>query len=129
MKGTFVLDVVIREGTTILKLLTSVDETLMVRRNAFLVLNLGLNIVGGVRRLDFKSDSLASQSLNENLHTTMETKNKVKSGLLLNVKIRKGSAVFNLLASEDKTLLIRGDAFLVLDLHLHAINGVTGFHP
>jgi hypothetical protein len=34
----------------------------------FLVLDLGLYIIDGVGRLDLEGDSLASQSLNEDLH-------------------------------------------------------------
>jgi hypothetical protein len=48
----------------------------------------------------------------------------VKGGLLLDVVVRKGAAVFELLASEDETLLIWGDAFLVLDLSLDVLNSV-----
>ena len=46
--------------------------------------------------------------------------------LLLDVIVRKGAAIFQLLASEDKSLLVRGDALLVLDLALHIINSVRG---
>jgi hypothetical protein len=48
----------------------------------------------------------------------------VKSGLLLNVIIGKGPAVFELLSSENQTLLIRGDSLLVLNLGLHIIDGI-----
>jgi hypothetical protein len=92
--------------------------------NALLVLNLGLDIVDGVGRLDLKSDGLASEGLDEDLHTTTQTKDKVESGLLLNVVVAKGAAVFELLASEDKTLLIRRDTLLVLDLALDIVDGV-----
>jgi hypothetical protein len=39
----------------------------------------------------------------------------VESRLLLDVVVRKGAAVLELLAGEDEALLIRGDALLVLD--------------
>jgi len=52
----------------------------------------------------------------------------VKSGLLLNVIVRKGSAIFELLASEDQSLLIRGDTLLILDLGLDVLNGVRGLN-
>jgi hypothetical protein len=35
---------------------------------------------------------------------------------LLDVVVRKGSAILELLAGEDKSLLVRGDSLLVLDL-------------
>ena len=34
----------------------------------------------------------------------------MKGGLLLDVVVREGAAVLELLAREDKTLLVRGDA-------------------
>ena len=58
MKGGLFLDVVIRESTTVLELLASEDQALLVRRNAFLVLNLGLDVVDGVTRLHLKGDGL-----------------------------------------------------------------------
>ncbi len=48
----------------------------------------------------------------------------MESRLLLDVVVRKSSAVFELLASEDEALLIWGDAFLVLNLGLDILNGV-----
>ena len=60
MESRLLLDVVITQGTTVLELFPSKDETLLVRRNAFLVLNLGLYIVDGIRRLNLESDGLAS---------------------------------------------------------------------
>ena len=62
--------------------------------------------------------------LHEDLHTSTETEDKVQSGLLLDIVIRKSPAVFELFSSEDQTLLIGGDAFLVLDLGLDIVNGV-----
>jgi len=48
----------------------------------------------------------------------------VESRLLLNVVVGEGSSVFELLSSEDKSLLIRGDTFLVLDLCLDILDVV-----
>ena len=62
------LDVVVRQGAAVLQLLASKDQTLLVRRDALLVLDLGLHVVNCVGWLDFKCDSLAGQSLYENLH-------------------------------------------------------------
>ena len=41
---------------------------------------------------------------------TAEAEDKVKGGLLLDVVVREGAAVLELLAREDETLLVRGDA-------------------
>ena len=70
----------------------------------------------------------STQSLDEDLHTTTKTKDQVESGLLLDVVVREGTAVLELLASEDETLLVRGNAFLVLDLLLHGLDSVRGLH-
>jgi len=125
VKGRLLLDVVISEGVTILKLLTSKDKTLLIRRDTFLILDLSLHIVNAVTRLDLKSDGLTSESLDEDLHTTTKAENKVKGGLLLNVVISEGVTILKLLTGENETLLIRRDTFLVLDLGLHIVNAVT----
>jgi hypothetical protein len=52
----------------------------------------------------------------------------MQGGLLLNVVISKCASILKLLAREDQTLLIRGDALLVLDLGLDHIDGVRGLH-
>jgi len=89
-------------------------------------LNLGLDIVDSVGALDLKSDGLAGKSLDEDLHTTTETKNQVKGRLLLNVVVREGATILELLASEDESLLVRRNALLVLNLALHIVDGVGG---
>jgi len=68
MEGGLLLDVVIREGPAVLKLLSGKDEPLLVRGNSLLILDLGLDVLNGVRRLDLESDSLPGQGLDENLH-------------------------------------------------------------
>ena len=60
MKGRFLLDVIIGEGAPVFKLLSSEDEALLVRRDAFLVLNLRLYVVDSVTGLHLEGDSLAS---------------------------------------------------------------------
>ena len=63
--STNLLDVVVGQSAAILELLAGEDETLLVRRNALLVLDLALHIVDCVRGLDLKGDGLARQGLNE----------------------------------------------------------------
>merc|ERR1719163_351321 len=110
------LDVVIRKGAAVLELLAGEDQALLIGRDALLVLDLGLDVVDRVRRLDLKSDGLSGEGLDKDLHATAETEDEVKRRLLLDVVIREGAAVLELLAGEDETLLIRGDALLVLNL-------------
>jgi len=52
----------------------------------------------------------------------------VEGGLLLNVVVGQGAAVFELLAGEDEALLVWGDALLVLDLGLDVVDGVGGLN-
>ncbi len=66
MKRRFLLNVVIREGASILQLLSGKNQTLLIRRNSFLVLDLGLDILNGISGLDIKSDGLSGKSLEIN---------------------------------------------------------------
>ena len=60
--------------------------------------------------------------------TTAETEHQVERGLLLDVVVRQRAPVLELLPGEDETLLVRGDALLVLDLGLHVVNRVRRLH-
>merc|ERR1712107_731699 len=126
VEGGLLLDVVVGEGPSVLKLLASKDKPLLVRGDALLVLDLGLDVLDGVGGLDLKGDGLASEGLDEDLHTSPETENKVESGLLLDVVVGEGPSVLKLLASENQPLLVWGDALLVLDLGLDGLDGVGG---
>ena len=68
VESGLLLDVVICQGATILELLASEDETLLVRRDALLVLDLRFHHVDGVGRLHLEGDGLAGKSLDEDLH-------------------------------------------------------------
>ena len=68
MEGGLLLDVVVRKSAAVLKLLTGENETLLIRRDALLVLDLGLDVLDGVGRLDVERNSFARQSLYEYLH-------------------------------------------------------------
>ena len=60
VQGGLLLNVVVTQGTAVLKLLASEDKTLLIGRDALFVLDLALDVVDGVRGLDLKSDGLAS---------------------------------------------------------------------
>ena len=47
------------------------------------------------------------------LTATTQTQDEMESRLLLDVVVREGAAVLELLAGEDKTLLVWGNALLV----------------
>ena len=59
MEGRLLLDVVVGKGAAVLELLASEDEALLIRRDTLLVLDLGLDVLDGVRRLDLKGDLLS----------------------------------------------------------------------
>jgi len=46
-------------------------------RNALLVLDLGLDVVDCIGRFNLESDCLVCEGLDENLHATVETEDKV----------------------------------------------------
>lgn len=74
--------------------------------------------------------------------TTTETQHQVEGGLynksyfsrekitrfvyltLLDVVVRQSASIFELLASKNQTLLIRGDALFILDFCLHILNSI-----
>ena len=67
MEGRLLLDVVIAKGAAVLQLLSGENQSLLIRGNTFLILNLGLDIVNGIRRFNIKGDGLSSKGLYENL--------------------------------------------------------------
>jgi hypothetical protein len=79
---------------------------------------LSLTTVGSTRRetsIALTADHLltvvlGSQSLQRGFNdTTTKTEDQVKSGFLLDVVVRQGTTILELLTSENQTLLVRGD--------------------
>ena len=68
MESGLFLDVVVRQGPAIFKLLACEDEPLLIWGNSFLVLDLSLDILDGVGGLDLEGDGLARQGLHKDLH-------------------------------------------------------------
>ena len=94
MEGRFLLDVVIRKSSAVLKLLTSEDKSLLIWWDTFLILDLSFDVFNGVCWLDIKSDGLTSESLDEDLHTTSKSEDEMESGLFLDVIIGESSSIF-----------------------------------
>lgn len=101
------------------------------------VATLPLSAVGGTGRetgVALSADLLLtvvlrSKGLERGLDdTTSETEDKMEGGLLLDVVVRKGPAVLELLSGEDQSLLVRGNTLLVLDLGLDIVDGVGGLN-
>merc|ERR1712064_131996 len=120
MEGRLLLYIVIGKGSTVFELLSSEDEALLLWRDTFLVLDLGFHIGDRVIWLDVQRDRLSGEGLGEDLHgTTSKAKDKMEGRFLLNVIVREGSAVLELLSSEDQSLLLWWNPFFVLDLGFH----------
>ena len=147
MEGGLLLNVIIAEGATVLKLLSSEDQPLLVWGNTLLVLDLGLHVLNGVGRFDLEGDGLSSEGLNEDLHSSTETQNQMESALLLDVVVAESPTVLELLPGEDQPLLVWGNTLLVLNkemsnerldyaskmsaylnLCLHVLDRVRGLH-
>ena len=76
VEGGLLLNVVVRESSAILELFSSEDESLLIGRDTFLVLDLGLDVFNGVGGLDIQSNRLTCKGLNENLHIYLLFNNK-----------------------------------------------------
>ena len=124
MEGGLLLDVVVTEGSSVLELLSSEDESLLIGWDSLLVLDLGLDVLDGVCWLDIEGDGLTGEGLDEDLHTSSKSKDQVKGGLLLDVVVTESSTILELLSSEDESLLIGWDTLLVLDLGFDVLDGV-----
>jgi len=127
VEGGFLLDVVVRKSSSILKLFSSEDKSLLIWRDTFFILDLGFNILDGVCWFDIKGDSLSSEGFDEDLHTTSESEHKMESRFFLDVVVGESSAILKLLSGEDKSLLVWWDSFLVLDLGFDVLNSVCWF--
>ena len=60
--------------------------------------------------------------------TTTQTKDEMEGRLLLDVVVRKGTAVLQLLTSKDQTLLIWWDALFVLDFGFDIFDSVRSLN-
>ena len=69
MERRLLLDVVVRQRAAVLELLARKDQTLLVRRDPLLVLDLRLHVVDRVGTLDLERDGLPRQGLDEDLHS------------------------------------------------------------
>ena len=72
------MDVVVREGSAVLELLSSEDKSLLIWRDTFLVLDLGFDVLNGVSWLNVEGDGLTGKGLDEDLHTTSKSEDQVE---------------------------------------------------
>ena len=67
MEGGLLLDIVVYEGSALLQLLSGKDKSLLIRGDALLILNPGLDVLNAVGVLVIQGDDLASEGLDEML--------------------------------------------------------------
>jgi len=87
MESRFLLDIVVTECSSVFQLLSGEDKSLLIWRNTFLVLDLGLDVFDGVCWFNVESDGLSSQGLDENLHTTSQSEDQMESGFFLDIVV------------------------------------------
>ena len=63
--------------------------------------------------IEMKCQTIAKNS--SRLNSSTKSEDEVEGGLFLDVVVAKGPPVLELLPGEDESLLVRGDALLVLD--------------
>lgn len=86
VKSGFLLDVVIRKGAAVFELFSSKDQTLLIRWNTLLVLNLRLDVVDGIAGLDLEGDGLAGDCEgNLSVYGQVAVKIRLKAGVNLRV--------------------------------------------
>ena len=64
VKGRLLLNVIVGESATVFQLFTGKDQTLLLRRDTLLVMDLCLHILNGVTRLHPHCDGFTSERLN-----------------------------------------------------------------
>jgi len=62
------------------------------------------------------------------LTATTETEDEMKGGFLLDIVVGESTAILELLAGKDQTLLIWWNAFLILDFCFNIIDGIGGLN-
>ena len=85
MKSRFLLDVIVRKGSSVFELLSCEDKSLLIRWDTFFVLDFSFDIFDGVSWFNVKGDGFTSEGLYENLHSSSKSENQVKGGLFLDV--------------------------------------------
>lgn len=83
MDGTFRLDLIIRKYAVVLELLACKDKALDVCWNSLYFLDLRLDNVDGVIRLDLKGNSLTRQGLDECMHPPSQSQDWATNNKLL----------------------------------------------
>jgi len=125
------LNVVVEESVAILKFFSSEEESLLIKRDSFLILDILLDVINSVRSLNIESDSLSSKDLSskdldEDYHKIFFLKVKVR--FPLDVVVWESDGVLKYHSSKDKSLLNSRDTFLVLNPGFDNMDSLTHFN-
>merc|ERR1712159_456749 len=121
------LNIVITQCSSVFQLFSSKNQSLLIWRNSFFILDFCFHIIDGIICFNIQSDCFSSQCFDENLHTTSQSKNQMQCGLFLNIVIAQCSSIFQLFSSKNQSLLIWWDSFFVLDFSFDIIDGIRWF--
>ena len=113
VKSWLLLDVVVAQSAAVFKLLAGEDKTLLVWRDALLVLDLCLHVLNGVAGFDVEGNGFSGKSLYENLHVSVLK-------FLIIVNSRAG-----LLKGAQPTSLLKTN--IQINQYLEPFIGVLGF--
>merc|ERR1711962_1209817 len=106
MECGLLLDVIIGQSSSVFELFSCEDQPLLIWRDALLVLDLGLHVLNGIGWFHLEGDGFTGQCLHKDLHTSSQSQDKVKGGLLLDVVVGKRPAILQLFTSKDQSLLV-----------------------
>jgi len=68
VKGRLLLNVVVGKGSSVLELFTSENQSLLLRGDSLLILDLGLDVGNGVVGLDVQGNGFSRKGLDKYLH-------------------------------------------------------------
>merc|ERR1711862_521078 len=86
------LNVVVGKGASVFQLFACKNETLLIWRNSFFILDFRFYVIDRVGGLYIQSDSFACECLHEDLHASTQAQHQMERGLLLNVVVGKGAS-------------------------------------
>jgi hypothetical protein len=124
----FLLNVVVSHRPPVLQALSREDESLLVTRNTFLVLNLSLDVLNAVSLIGLNSHGLSGKCPHENLHASSQSQHEVQGALLLDVVVGHCPSIFETLSGEDESLFAGWDALLLSNTFLDLGNAVGVLH-
>ena len=98
------LNVVVSQRAAIFQLFASENQSLLIRRNAFFVLDFLFHLLDRVARLDVQRNRFARQRLDKDLHTASQAQHQMQCRLFLNVVVSQCAAIFQLFASKNQSI-------------------------